>query len=126
MVAPVERASSSIASAISIRARSRTIATRSFSWMFRHTRTAFRDPGASSARTTRRNLTETGMTRLDLLPRQVRIDLFQSCAHPATPAHRRRLFGPATAARRARLHVVMAREAQHHQVGLGVVAALQD
>jgi len=65
------------------------------------------------------------MPSLDLLPRQRRIDFLEPSPEPAPRADGRRLPRPTSATCLARLQVVMAHEAQHHQVLLRVVAALQ-
>lgn len=66
------------------------------------------------------------MDRRDLFPGQPRVELLQAAAKPAAQTDRRRLPGPAAARLGARLEMVVAREAQDHQVGLRVVAALQN
>ena len=66
------------------------------------------------------------MARLDLLPGQAWVDDFEAAANLATPAQSRRLLGPPAAARGARLQVMMAREAQHEQVVLRIIAAPKD
>jgi len=62
----------------------------------------------------------------DLLPGEARIQLLQPAAEPAARAHHRRIFSPAPTAAGARLEVVMAGKAQHHQIGDRIVASADD
>src|SRR5436309_2933077 len=63
------------------------------------------------------------MAALDLVPGQPGIQLLEAKAHPATRANRRGLSRPAPASGGAWLQVVMASDAQNHQVRLRVIAA---